>query len=79
MKTLSVGDFKSRFSEVLKALEAGEEIAVSYGKQHETIGVFVPYATYKKKRRLKLGLLAGKATFRFGADFKITDEELLGL
>lgn len=75
MKTLTVAEFKSKFSDVLKALQAGEEIAVSYGKKHETIGVLVPYAKYRKKRPRKIGALQGKATFRMKADFKISDEE----
>lgn len=76
MKTMTVGEFKARFSEVLEAVKKGEEIAVSYGKSHKPIGVFKPFETSLKKR--KLGILKGKASFKVGKDFKITDEELLG-
>ena len=76
MKTMTVGQFKARFSEVLEAVKKGEEIAVSYGKSHKPIGVFKPFESGQRKR--KLGILKGKATFRIGKDFKITEEELLG-
>ncbi len=77
MRTFTVAEFKSRFADVLKAVQAGEEVAVSYGKRHETIGVLIPYAKYRRKTARKLGQLAGKATFRTRADFKISDDELL--
>ena len=34
MKTMTVAEFKSQFSEVLQTLKSDEEIAVSYGKKH---------------------------------------------
>ena len=76
MKTMTVGEFKARFSEVLEAVKKGQEIVVSYGKSHKPIGVFKPFETGQKKR--KLGVLKGKASFSIGKGFKITEEELLG-
>ena len=63
MKTMTVAQFKSHFSEVLQILKSGEEIAVSYGKKHETIGVFMPFSKYYSQKPRKLGILNGKATF----------------
>jgi len=34
---------------------------------------------YKKKTRRKLGILEGKGTIRFAADFKMTEKEFLNL
>ena len=33
MKTMSVGEFKTKFSEVIEQVKAGEKIAVTFGKK----------------------------------------------
>jgi antitoxin (DNA-binding transcriptional repressor) of toxin-antitoxin stability system len=77
MKTMSVGAFKAKFSEVLKLVLAGEEVGIQYGKKKEIVAKLVPKSSRKKVRR-KLGVLEGKGTIKFGKDFKITEEEFLG-
>ena len=77
MKIMTVGEFKSKFSEVIETILAGKEIGVSYGKKKKTIGVLVPYTDYKKKKKIKLGILEGKATFKIKKGFKMTEEEFL--
>ncbi len=78
MKTMSVGEFKANFSEVLKLVLAGEEIGILYGKKKEIVAKMVP-KTIEKKPRRKLGVLEGKGKIKFGTDFKITEEAFLGL
>lgn len=77
MKTMAVGEFKSRFSAVLDEIKAGHPVAVGYGKAHRRIAVLLPYAEFKKRSSRKLGILAGKGTCRITGDFAVTDEELL--
>ena len=77
MKTFAVGDFKTHFSEIIERVRAGEEIIISYGKKKENVAVLIPYAAYKSKR-IRLGLLQDKS-FKVHDDFKMTEEELLGL
>ena len=77
MKTLSVGEFKANFSEVLKKVLAGEEIGISYGKKKEIVARLVPKTSKKQKR--KIGILEGKAKAIFARNFKMTEEEFLGL
>jgi prevent-host-death family protein len=77
MKTLQVGELKSRFSSVLEAVRRGEEIAISFGKRKERLAVIVPYSKYKKGVQRKLGILKNKASFELHEGFKISDEELL--
>lgn len=74
---MSVGEFKTHFSEVLEQVKAGEEIAVTYGKRKEVVGYFLPQKPQKPKRQL--GLLEGKVEVIFKPDFKMTTEEFLGL
>ncbi len=74
---MSVGEFKTHFSEVVEQIKDGEEIAVTYGKKKEVIGYFVPKLNKEKGKRT-LGLLDGKADVLFKDDFKITEEEFLG-
>lgn len=77
MKTFAVGDFKTHFSEMIERVRSGEEIIISYGKKKENVAVLIPYAAYKTKK-IRLGLLQDKS-FKIHADFKMTEEELLGL
>jgi antitoxin (DNA-binding transcriptional repressor) of toxin-antitoxin stability system len=77
MKTMTVGEFKAHFSEVLEQIKSGTEIAVTYGKTKEVVGYFVPESARTLKKR-KLGILKGKASAAFSQDFKMTEEELLG-
>ncbi|MGN7988562.1 type II toxin-antitoxin system Phd/YefM family antitoxin [Pedobacter miscanthi] len=78
MKTMSVGEFKAHFSEVLEDVKAGIGIAVTYGRKKEVIGYFVPDLEESNNQR-KIGLLDGKAEIIFKDNFKITEEEFLGL
>ncbi len=77
MKTMSVGEFKAHFSEVIEDVKAGIGIAVTYGRKKEVIGYFVPDLEENNER--KIGMLDGKAEIIFKDDFKITEEEFLGL
>lgn len=77
MKILSVGEFKANFSEVLKKVLSGEEIGISYGKKKEIVAKLVPKTTKKAKR--KIGILEGKGKVIFSHDFKMTEEEFLGV
>jgi antitoxin (DNA-binding transcriptional repressor) of toxin-antitoxin stability system len=78
MKTMSVGEFKAHFSEVLKSVLAGEEIGIMYGKKKEIVAKLVPKTTEKKIRR-KIGIWEGKGKVKFATDFKMTEDEFLNL
>lgn len=78
MKTMSVGEFKTHFSEVLEQVKSGVGIAVTYGKKKDVIGYFVPKLRNNDGKR-KLGILKGKAEVTFNENFKISEEEFLGL
>jgi prevent-host-death family protein len=77
MQTLSIGELKSKFSEVLGRLKGGQEILISYGKKREKVAVLVPYASYKRRSKRELGLLKGRGRCVIHKDFKMTDEEFL--
>lgn len=79
MKSLTVGEFKAQFSEVLALIQQGESVGVLYGKGKKPVAKLVPMEKPKKKRPRKFGILEGKASVVFADDFKMTDEELLGL
>lgn len=78
MQTMTVGDFKTQFSDVLKKVMDGEEIAITYGKKKEVVARLVPKNQSKKPPR-KLGIWEGELQVKFAKDFKMTGEELLGL
>jgi antitoxin (DNA-binding transcriptional repressor) of toxin-antitoxin stability system len=77
MKTLNVGEFKSRFSEVIKGIMNGRELVISFGKKKEKIAVLVPYNKYVNTTKRKLGILEKTGSFKLKQDFKISDEEFL--
>ena len=77
METLTVGEFKARFSEIIERVKRGESIGVTYGRRKNLIGVFQPQKEELKKR--KIGILEGKAKVQFADDFKFQSyEEFLG-
>lgn len=78
MYQMSVGEFKSKFSEVLEKVLQGASIGITYGKSKKKVAALVPYAKLAQKHnKIKLGLLVGKASFKIHTDFKMTDEEFL--
>ena len=64
METMSVEEFKAKFSEVLKKVLAGEQIGISYGKSNEIVALLVPKRQAKKQRR-KIGIFEGKGSVHF--------------
>lgn len=78
MKTMSVGELKTHFSEVLKRVLDGEEIGISYGRKKEIVACIVPKKVVEKPKR-KLGILEGKSKVVFANDFKMSEDEFLGL
>ena len=78
MRTLTVGELKAQFSQVIKDVQAGEAIAVAFGKKKEVVAYLVPKPDRKLTPR-KLGILQGKGKAIFADDFKMTEEEFLGL
>ena len=78
MKTLPVGEFKTKFSDVLDRVQHGEEIAVSYGRKKEKIAVIIPYSHYKQPAKRVGGVMEESASYKVKGDFKISTEEFLG-
>jgi prevent-host-death family protein len=77
MATMTIGEVKARFSEVLESVRRGETIIVSYGKRREKVAAIVPYRKVAKSAPRRLGLLKGKARCRIAQDFSISDEQFL--
>jgi len=77
MKTMTVGEFKTHFSEVIDEVKAGEKIAVTFGKSKEVVGYFTSELPPPIEKKRKLGILDGKVSFTFGPDFEMSDEEFL--
>ena len=75
--TVTVGEFKANFSEMLKRVLNGEEIGISYGKRKDILAKLVPKEEEKQKK--KIGLLDGIAKVKFADDFKMSEEVFLGL
>jgi antitoxin (DNA-binding transcriptional repressor) of toxin-antitoxin stability system len=76
MKVMSVGEFKTNFSDVLKRVQAGEEIDIAYGKGKEIVARLIPKPSMKKHKR-KLGVLDAKGKVKFSVGFKMTEQEFL--
>ena len=73
MKTIKVGELKDNFSQILRRIQDGEEIVISYGKKGSKVAVLVPYKNYKKDAPRTLGLLKGRASCEITDDFNIDD------
>ncbi len=79
MKTLPVGEIKAQFSEVLEKVKQGETYGILYGRKKKPIAMIVPYVDSDAHAARKIGALDGKVKIAFAEDFKITEEEFLGL
>ena len=77
MYQLTVGEFKSKFSQVLEKVLQGESIGITYGKSKKRVAALVPYHKLIRRNKFKLGFLEGKANFKIKKGFKMTGEELL--
>lgn len=76
MQTLTIGELKTGFSEVLKKIRKGQEIVISYGKKREKVAVIIPYSTYAASPERTLGLLKGRAECIIHDDFEISEKEM---
>ena len=79
METLTIGQLKTNFSDVIKSIKTGKEVIIAFGKKKEKIAVIIPYKKYVKSKKIKLGLLESKASYTVKDDFKISDKEFLTL
>lgn len=79
MKTMTVGELKAQFSEVLgQMVKNGEPVAISYGKKKEKIAAIIPYRQLRPQSGRVLGLMRGRASCVIHDDFALSDEEVLG-
>ena len=78
MKTMAVGELKTRFSQVLDEVRDGKKVGILYGRAKKPVAMIVPYSEGKKTER-QIGILDGKVTIEFRDDFAMTTEELCGL
>jgi len=79
MKTLQSAEAKTHFSSIMRDIQAGNEVAIVYGRKKETIAVIIPYEQWKINQKRRLGTLEGKVSVQFAEDFAMTDEELINL
>jgi len=77
MKSLALAEVKTHLSSLLKEVELGEEIGITFGRKRETIAVIVPIEEYNKIKIRRLGTLEGNVSIQFKGDWTISDEEFL--
>jgi antitoxin (DNA-binding transcriptional repressor) of toxin-antitoxin stability system len=81
MKTMTVGDFKTNFSAALKEVEAGEKIAITFGRKKEIKAMLVPNESVNEPepKKRKLGAWEGIVTAKFIGGHNTTEEEFYGM
>lgn len=72
---MTVGKFKSEFSQVLSSVAKGKSVAIAYGRKHVPVAMIVPYHGAEQERML--GVREGRAFYRWRGDGRIDDEEFL--
>ncbi len=77
MQTVTVGNFKASFSQILDQIRGGESITIAYGRRKQAVAVMVPYQQYMQAKR-KLGMLQAYGSVEIGKEFKMTDQDLIG-
>jgi antitoxin (DNA-binding transcriptional repressor) of toxin-antitoxin stability system len=78
MKTMTVGELKAQFSQVLVQMaKNGEPVAISFGKKKEKVAAIVPYSQVKPRSGRVLGLMKDQARCTIHEDTALSDEEML--
>lgn len=75
-KSYTVGEFKTRFSDIIKSVEEGETATITYGRGKRMVAVVSPPPKPAKKQR-KLGRHAKKFKIRMTKEWQMDDAELL--
>jgi antitoxin (DNA-binding transcriptional repressor) of toxin-antitoxin stability system len=80
MMTISADQIEANAPTVLRELAKGERVGITFGEEKAIQAYLVPGELVpKSKGPRKLGILEGKGTVTFADDFKMTEEEFLGL
>lgn len=77
MKTFAVAEVRAHLSSLLKEVESGNEIGITFGRKKEPIAVIIPINEYKRIKPRKLGTLEGKVSIEFKGEWSLSDEEFL--
>ena len=78
--TISADQIDANTPAVLKELAKGERVGITFGDEKAIQAYLVPGELVRKnKGPRKLGILKGKVKVTFADDFKMTEEEFLGL
>ena len=77
MRVLQSAEVKTHFSSIIKDVEAGNEVAITYGRKKQTVAVIIPYDQWKKTKKRQFGSLKDKASVHFSKDFSMSDGELI--
>lgn len=76
MISVTVGDFKSRFSDYLDSVINGEDVEILYGRAKKPVAKFTKI---KETEKRNIGTLDGISSFSEIEDEKISVEEFLGI
>lgn len=77
MKTLTVAELKSHFSDVVNDLKNGKEVRITYGRSKQPLATIVPQSKLTQPDySIKLGTLQKKGQHLDLSRFEITDKEL---
>ena len=76
MRTLTVTDMETHFSDIIGEVINGEKFQIFFDTSKDPVAMIVPMQNQEKSR--KIGVLDGKALFKINGDSKISEEEFLG-
>ena len=76
IQTMHIGDFKSRFSEVVELIKKGITIKVIKGKSGDVVGYFGKNLPISEKKKRRLGFLADQGVDIKKEDLQWSKEEL---
>jgi len=80
MMTISADQIDANAAAILVELRKGERVGVTFGEEEAVQAYLVPgHLVQRDKGPRKLGGLEGKVKVTFADDFKMTEEEFLGL
>ena len=78
MNTLYLEEMTFNVSDLINTLKKGDSIELLQKNNSTPIALIIPFTQEVTKKR-KLGLLEGRGEIIIKDDFKITEEELIGI
>jgi len=76
--TLPIAEAKAQFADLIRTVEQGDEVVITRGVRRQRVAAIVPIDRWRESKKRRLGAVAHWGPIRFGDDWAISDDDLVG-